>query len=428
MIEAGQNKSLLGFSGRLLGFLILILFPAVTLIPHETLLVWLPMELSLWWISAAVFILITAVYLFRSRFPAALSLDSPDFLFLLLLGWIILSTKNSMTSFDSFGAFRTFLSSILWWFSMRIAWKRWPELFGWFARVFFWTAYLAGTWLLITTMGRWFWFGTFSRFVPREGPFTNPNIAAGFLGMALLWGAHRKINRVPFPWAGLVLLTAAWGLTESRGSLAAMVLVVVAYMVLHMREIEEWISGWDTKQWLWSGAGVLFVVICLSAMVNRFLNGENADPRSYFRIDIWNSSFHMIKAQPIFGFGPGTFADVYPYFRPDMYWNVFNPFAHNEFLQSAAECGLPALALILLLLWVLLREFSSVLLKTSLLERSAEGVRTAELAFYLILFEVLHNLVDFTFHDWSHRLVLLGVAAYALGDKKRWICSSWMSG
>ncbi len=419
MIESSKRIFPLDFTGRMVGLLFLILIPIVVLIPHNAVPVWLSMDLALRWISGLVFILCMAIYVVRDRLPVTLLLDTSDFLFVLLLSWILLSAKNSQTSFDSFYAFRTFLASTLWWFSLRIVWKRWPGLFGWFKKIFFLTAYLAGTWLLFTTMGRWFWFDYFSRFVPREGFFINPNIAAGFLGMALLWGLHLKLNREWFPWTGLGLLLVAWGLTESRGSLAAMVLVAVLYLVLHMGEIEKRISQWGSKQWLTFGVAVIFLAICLSSTVNRMLSGENADPRAYFRFDIWISSFHMIMAQPIFGFGPGTFADVYPFFRPEGYWDVFNPFAHNEFLQAAAECGIPALILILLLLWVLLRDFSGVTLKTSIMDRHPSEVRTAELAFYLILFEGLHNSVDFTFHDWSHRLVLMGLVTFALREKKR---------
>jgi tetratricopeptide (TPR) repeat protein len=41
----------------------------------------------------------------------------------------------------------------------------------------------------------------------------------------------------------------------------------------------------------------------------------------------------------------------------------------------------------------------------------------AEFAFYLLIFEALHNSVDFTFHEWSHRLVVLGFVTFALREK-----------
>jgi O-antigen ligase len=298
-------------------------------------------------------------------------------------------------------------------------WERWGELYAWFEKIFFLTALAAGLWIFITTTGRWFWFSQFEKVFPREGCFPNPNIAAGFLGMALIWGVHKWLNLEKVSLFGLGFLLVCWGLTESRGAFVAMVAVFVLYLVLHMKEIERHLSEWKLSQWLVFGGVALFVVVALSLMVNRILNAEEADPRSNFRIDIWVSSFKMAMAQPLFGFGPGNFEDVYPYFRPEKFWNVFNPFAHNEYLQVAADCGLPSLGAILLLLWVLMREFSSVVLRTSLFKRSIPSVQSAELTFYLLAFEAVHNSVDFTFHEWSHRLILIGFVTFALKEKKK---------
>ncbi len=200
--------------------------------------------------------------------------------------------------------------------------------------------------------------------------------------------------------------------------MAAMVLVVVLYLILHMREVEKRISQWTVSRWLVFGGCVLYLVASVSQMVNRILNAESVDPRSYFRIDVWISSFKMVCAQPLFGFGPGTYAVVYPYYRPAGLWNTTNPFAHNEFLQVAAECGLPALFLVFLLLWAFLREFSVAAWKTRNFQKAPPSFRLAELAFYLVLIETLHNMVDFTFHEWSHRLVLLGFVTFAYREKK----------
>jgi tetratricopeptide (TPR) repeat protein len=203
-------------------------------------------------------------------------------------------------------------------------------------------------------------------------------------------------------------------MTQSRGSFVAMLIVAVLYLVLHMKAVEERISSWRTSQWLLFGAAALYLAASVSLMINRVLNAETVDPRSYFRIDVWISSLKMILAQPLFGFGPGTFGDVYPYYRPAAFWNISNPFAHNEFLQVAAECGIPALLLVLLLLWIFIREFIPALGKTRGFKAAETSLGYRELAFYLILLEASHNLVDFTFHEWSHRLVLMGFVTFAL--------------
>ena len=237
--------------------------------------------------------------------------------------------------------------------------------------------------------------------------------------MALLWATHQRLNQKLIPFWCLGLLLIAWGLTQSRGSLASMILVVVLYLVIHMKEVENRLARWGTSQWIAFAAIALLLAVSVSAMINRLLMGENADPRSYFRIDVWISSFQMVKAQPLFGFGPGTYADIYPYYRPVGFWNTYNPFAHNEFLQVAAECGLPALTLTLLLIWTLVKEFLPSLFKTPSFKSSTASLQSAEFAFYLILFETVHNMVDFTFHEWSHRLVVLGFVTFALKEKNK---------
>jgi tetratricopeptide (TPR) repeat protein len=142
------------------------------------------------------------------------------------------------------------------------------------------------------------------------------------------------------------------------------------------------------------------------------------DPRAYFRLDIWRSASQMIAAQPIWGFGPGTFGEVYPFYRPGWLWNTTTPFAHNEYLQVAAECGLPVLLLTLLFLAETVRRSLTAFFSFPVFQKVPAKVRAAEVAFYLVVFEALHCLVDFTFHEWSHRLVLLGFVTYAWGGKK----------
>jgi O-antigen ligase len=404
--------------GRTIGFLFLALIPLVTLVPVERGPAWLSQDLILRWSSVFIFFLCLWDSFRRSKSFSSLQLDFSNFFLLLLAGWVLLAVKNSRQAFDSFYAFRGFLAMVLWWFSLRMVWKRWPELFPWFERVFFGTALLAAAWVFISTAGRWFWFDLFEKVYPREGFFPNQNVAAGFLGMALVWAGLKRSHGLAVRLTALVLLLLAWGLTESRGAFIAMVLVVVLYLVLHMKETEQRLFRWNRIQWLIFGGGVLLLSVSSALMVNRLLNAEDSDPRSFFRFDVWISSFQMIKAQPWFGFGPGTFADVYPYFRSGQFWNTYNPFAHNEYLQVAADNGLPALGLTLVFIWGLLRKFGAGLSRVPAYREIPTSSRIPETVFFLMLLEAIHNGVDFTFHEWSHRLVLLGFLTYALRERE----------
>ena len=407
--------------GRLVGFLFLALVPLVTLVQYNAIPVWLTQDLVLRWTSVLMFLFCLLSYFTRSKIFLTIQLDFPNLILLLLTGWVLLSVKNSQQPFDSFYAFKSFLALVLTWFSLRMIWNRWPELFPWFEKVFFWTAVIASIWLILSTVGHHFQVSFFADIVPRKGFFPNENIAAGLLGMAFLWGAHQRLHKKSVSLFGMALLILAWGLTDSRGSFVSMMLVIVLYLILHMREVESILRRWTKSQWVWAGITMLFflTVLCWKGgMVDRFLNAEETDSRSYFRIDVWISSFKMIMAQPLFGFGPGTFADVYPYFQPSNFWNIFNPFAHNEYLQVAADCGLPAMVLVLLLLWILMRELWGTLWKASAFKWLDPALAAGEITFYIVLLEALHNSVDFTFHEWSHQLVLLGFVTYALKERK----------
>ncbi len=415
MRSSSSQSSVDGLS-RPAGFLFLALIPLVTLIPYDPVAVWLTQDLILRWASAIVFILLVLGFLLRGKGTNSFQLDFPSVVLLMLAGWVLLSTWNSRQSFDSFYAFKSFVALLLWWFSLGMMWDRRPEVYPLFEKVFFWTACLAAFCLILTTLGH----GLGMRIIlengviPRQGLFTNPNIAAGFLGMAFLLGCLKALHREPVPLVGLGLIFLAWGLTQSRGSFLSMTIVVALYLVLNMKEMEERLRRWGSREWMIFGAMLLLALVPLAFMVNRFLFALDMDPRSDSRVEVWVSGFKMAMAQPLLGFGPGTFEDVYPAFRSGSLWNTTTAFAHNEYLQVAAECGWPALGLTLLFLGALLASFAPDALKSRAFRSVAALDRVREAAFYLILFEATHNFLDFTFHEWSHRLPLLAVILFGL--------------
>ena len=227
-------------AGRLVGLLFLALIPLVTLSPYLHLVpVGLTEDWVIRWATLGVFLLCLGASWARRENRSLLVLDLPDFLLILLTGWILLSVKNSQQAFDSFYAFKSYLALLLWWFSLRTIWKFWPGIWEWFEGVFFWTALAAGSVLIATTAVHDLFPGRFDWIYPREGLFLNQNIAAGFLGMALVWFALKKIRGGKVSIAALALLLLAWGLTESRAAFVAMVLGVVLFCILHMEEIED---------------------------------------------------------------------------------------------------------------------------------------------------------------------------------------------
>ncbi|HEY0873492.1 MAG TPA: O-antigen ligase family protein [Vicinamibacterales bacterium] len=75
------------------------------------------------------------------------------------------------------------------------------------------------------------------------------------------------------------------------------------------------------------------------------------------RVAMIRSGFRIIKDHPLTGVGPDMVMEVYPVYRDTSAVNQLNPHLHNVPLQIAAERGLPALAVWLGFIVVLIRDF-----------------------------------------------------------------------
>ena len=71
---------------------------------------------------------------------------------------------------------------------------------------------------------------------------------------------------------------------------------------------------------------------------------------------MWQAGLDMIMDKPIFGQGTGMILDVYPKFRWQGAPNPNAPHLHNNFIQIAAERGLPCLVFLGWILFLLGRE------------------------------------------------------------------------
>ena len=71
---------------------------------------------------------------------------------------------------------------------------------------------------------------------------------------------------------------------------------------------------------------------------------------------MWQAGLDMIMDKPIFGQGTGMILSVYPRFRWQGAPNPNAPHLHNNFIQIAAERGLPCLVFLCWWLFLLGRE------------------------------------------------------------------------
>jgi len=111
------------------------------------------------------------------------------------------------------------------------------------------------------------------------------------------------------------------------------------------------------------------------------------------RIRIWRGAIAMIKDRPLFGHGPNTFMTVFQGYRSNA---VSLPtYAHNCYLQIAAETGLPSLACFLAFLFFYFRNGLLFLRKEGQTIRAREllGVLSGLLNFLIL------GMIDTIFHN-----------------------------
>lgn len=75
------------------------------------------------------------------------------------------------------------------------------------------------------------------------------------------------------------------------------------------------------------------------------------------RVAMIRSGWRMIKDHPVTGVGPDMIEQLYPVYRDVTAVNQLNPHLHNVPVQIAAERGVPALAIWIVMLVVLVRDF-----------------------------------------------------------------------
>ncbi len=79
---------------------------------------------------------------------------------------------------------------------------------------------------------------------------------------------------------------------------------------------------------------------------------KSLESSSATRVRIWKTAFEMIKDKPILGFGYATFPTVLSDYNPQLgAWD-----AHNSYIIIAAEMGIPALLIFLLIIALFLKE------------------------------------------------------------------------
>lgn|GEM_PF-4763632 len=178
----------------------------------------------------------------------------------------------------------------------------------------------------------------------------NPNLLAGYLVASLLVILNcifYREGKSPFRfYFVLAFIFLVFLLTMSRGGVISLLAgLAVTFCGYYFSRSETGLR----KKIL--AAGFLSGCIILVVLAGFFAWKTRNDPLAYHRILIWKSTLRMISAKPLIGTGPGTYVDVFRKYNFPLEGGIarfgrFAEFSHNEYLQTAAESGLPALLLV----------------------------------------------------------------------------------
>lgn len=179
--------------------------------------------------------------------------------------------------------------------------------------------------------------------------FQNPNILAEYLVMviplsvAVFWNTKNLFKKFVFLGTTLVMMLAVV-LTMSRGGWVGFAFSALVFVLL----IE--------KRLLLAAIPIIMGAIFFlpQTIMNRILSiGNFADSSNAYRIEMWQITRDIIRDYPIagVGFGHQPFKQVF-----ETYIRTMPTFhAHNTYLQTMAEMGIPGFLVFMFLLFVIFK-------------------------------------------------------------------------
>ena len=188
----------------------------------------------------------------------------------------------------------------------------------------------------------------------RDGPLGYENASAllAVLGSVAGMMLASSPGSTPLRLVGLAGAVTLGCIPFLVGAVASSIIVILAVAALAFVRI----SG-RVRWGILGTAGVSLVVLCTTVVLGLTYQPDDQDAAtgglaesslSERRLALWHDALIIAAEHPIIGVGPGRFPFVSPVAASD----VDTRQAHNEFLQQAAEIGVPgALVFVLLVLW-----------------------------------------------------------------------------
>ena len=192
--------------------------------------------------------------------------------------------------------------------------------------------------------------------------FTDPNNFGGFLVIAIPVFLALILAKVPKRIKLFILMPAVAGLmfclyrTSSRGAWLGLAVSVLALCVL--KKSKAVIAGLVVL-------ALVFFIFAPGVTKDRLKSAfvvEHGNP-TWERVKIWQGASNMVAAHPVLGIGVNNFVSMFPRYKPADYPD--NRYAHNSFLQMAAEVGIPGVLIFILFLFFIFKNSLGALNRSS---------------------------------------------------------------
>ncbi|MSR76790.1 MAG: O-antigen ligase family protein [Candidatus Omnitrophica bacterium] len=158
----------------------------------------------------------------------------------------------------------------------------------------------------------------------------------------------RFLKKFPYNLVALVILLLSGFMlyvTRCRGAMLAFLLGTFIFLILK-RQLK--VMGFLV---FFSAVGLFL----LPSSMKIHYDKERKEQSLVERHDLWERALDVIRAKPLLGTGINTYAVAHQKYDRNKSWRVQNYYAHNGYLQMAAETGIPCALFFLAFLSLLLK-------------------------------------------------------------------------
>lgn len=207
----------------------------------------------------------------------------------------------------------------------------------------------------------------------------------------------------------VIVMTAAFIFAQSRG---AWISLGASLIVMNIVLVREKVLG--AKSYLVL-ASAFIIIISLAVLneglvrrrVESFNDLASGETSLLMRSRIWSGTLEMIKDNWLIGAGIGTYDWAYAKYRPEGF-DQRAVFAHNDYLQLAAESGVMSALIFIALLCVIISSAFRMARHPVIL---GCGIGCLSLS--------LHGLTDFNFHIPANMILFIVYCGFIIGHKRR---------